>query len=38
MEMKKADLALDRAIESGDPELGKITSTYVHVDLVPELL
>lgn len=25
MEMRKADLALDKAIESGDPQLGKYT-------------
>ena len=24
MEMKKADMALDKAIESGDPQLGKL--------------
>ena len=26
MEMKKADMALDKAIESGDPQLGKLSA------------
>ena len=33
MEMKKADLALDKAIESGDPQLGMFLSGKVtHVE------
>ena len=28
MEMRKADLALDKAIESGDPQLGKYIAIF----------
>ena len=31
MEMKKADVALDKAIESGDPQLGRC---YILVTIV----
>ena len=31
IEMKKADVALDKAIESGDPQLGKITIVSMSV-------
>ena len=29
MEMRKADLALDKAIESGDPQLGIVAYVYL---------
>ena len=31
IEMEKADAALDKAIESGDPQLGMSTETYVRI-------